>query len=374
VKLLVALALWPLLTAEEAQRRAPVIRLHDVLANGGEVARVTDQQLQDLIKLIQLKPDTDPEKPELMFRLAELYRREYDRQERAGDPVKAKPWLLAAVKQSLEIVDEPAKYSSYGRTDEVLFYLAHLLMLAKRDDVARKYFMRLIKDYPFSQYIPTAYAAFGDFFFGIQDLNNALKFYDKALQYPKSPAYTYAKYMSGWVYINQGDLKQALASFIDAAKDNNLQPEVAKDIARTYARLHGANPQKAWPFFQRYGGDNAAAMLDRLAQYYRIDNRPDAAIHVYQQQMMLFPTSEYVCQWQAEIVDATKQMHPGPDAQTVKELQRLAAVHRKLSGQQGCAARTQSALRTTLDAWQATGGPDADRLIPYLEKELATLP
>ena len=46
--------------------------------------------------------------------------------------------------------------------DEVLFRLATLLTGAKKDDQAREFFHRLIKDYPNSKYIPDAYLAFAE--------------------------------------------------------------------------------------------------------------------------------------------------------------------------------------------------------------------
>ena len=85
----------------------------------------------------------------------------------------------------------------------------------KKEDAARKYFKRLIKDYPKSRFIPYAFLSFGEYFFEQKELEDALKFYDKVMQFPESPVYGYAKYKEGWVYYNLGDFKQALATFVE---------------------------------------------------------------------------------------------------------------------------------------------------------------
>ena len=123
-------------------------------------------------------------------------------------------WLLGAVKKYLEVADGP-KYGQYKRMDEVLFYLAYLLTEVKKEDAARKYFKRLIKDFPKSKFIPDALFAFGEYFFEQKQLEDALTFYDKVLQFPESRVFGYAKYKKAWVYYNLGDFKGALATFVD---------------------------------------------------------------------------------------------------------------------------------------------------------------
>src|SRR5205085_8446829 len=114
---------------------------------------------------------------------------------------REKQWLVAAVKEYKLIIDND-KFASYKRMDQVLFYLAYLLTQQKREDLARPIFKRLIKDFPQSQYLPDAYLSFGAYFFEQKDMENALKFYDKVLQYPESRVYSYALYFEGWCWFN----------------------------------------------------------------------------------------------------------------------------------------------------------------------------
>lgn len=405
----------------------PEISADDVFGGVGEkVKTVTDAQIKVMLRLINNTQDSDPEKPDLLFRLAELYAeqqryynfrgRELDQKifdaqnaNKGGEVANLKAqqqeylkkenqWLLGAVKQYLEVADHPEKYSSYKKMDEVLFYLSYLLTQVKKDEAARKYFKRLIKDYPKSKFIADAFLSFGEFYFQQKDLENALKFYDKVLQYPESRVYGYAKYMEGWCYFNLGDFKQALTIFIDvvqmaeqgkgsANKANRiaLQKEARKDIVRTYARLVGATPEKAWPLFQKFGGDYAMTMMELLGELYNSQGQFGESIKVFRNLMTLAPQSKKLCNWQTEVMKNTLSMtgsRAAPD--TVKELQRLSAVYEKIKDEKGvkkddleeCRDNTANTLRELATVWhkeaQKTNNNDTYALAQYLYKEYLT--
>ncbi|MFI5288106.1 MAG: tol-pal system YbgF family protein, partial [Polyangia bacterium] len=312
----------------------PTINAEDVFGGMGEkVKSVTDAQIRVLRRLIDNTDDKDPDKPDLLFRMAELYaeqQRYYDFRAReldqkifdagnkgdapAADRFRAQQtdflkrkqqWLLAAVKEYLEVAEHPDKYSSYKRMDEVLFDLAYLLQQVKKEDAARKFFKQLIKDYPKSKFIPDAFLSFGEYFFDQKDIENALKFYDRVMQYPESRVFGYAKYKEGWCYYNLGDFKQALATFVSVVELSQkgggtahersnrlaLAKEAKKDIVRAYARVPGANPEKAWPFFQRTGGQYAMTMMEQLGELYNGQGMFPQSIKVYRNLMALAPTS-----------------------------------------------------------------------------------
>ena len=112
----------------------------------------------------------------------------------AGYLRQEQTWTLEAVKAYIAATS----YPKYERMDEVLFRLAALLTSVKKDDQAREYFHRLIKDYPTSKYIPDAYLAFAEHAFEGGEMEAALKFYEKVEQFPKSSVYPYAAYKKGW--------------------------------------------------------------------------------------------------------------------------------------------------------------------------------
>ena len=406
------------------EKKRPEISADDVFGGVGEkVKSVTDKQINVMQRLIQNTSDSDPEKPDLMFRLAELsaeQQRYYNFRAReldakifdAGnkgdaplaDKYKAQQtdytkreqqWLLAAVKQYLEVADHPDKYGSYQKTDQVLFYLAYLLTQVKKEDAARKYFKRLIKDYPKSKFIADAFLSFGEYYFEQKDLENALKFYDKVLQYPESRVFGFAKYKEGWCYYNLGDFKQALATFVSVVEMTNsgqgsnnkanriaLGKEAKKDIVRAYARLPGAQPEKAWPFFQKTGGEYAMTMMEQLGEMYNSQGQFVESTKVFRQLMTIAPTSPKLCFWQTEVMKNTLSMtgsRAAPD--TVKELQRLAGVYEmvkdgknlKKDQLEECRDNTANTLRELATVWhkeaQKTNNNDTYALAQYLYKE-----
>ena len=100
-----------------------------------------------------------------------------------------------------------ANYRKYERMDEVLFRLAYLLQTIGKEEQAREFFLRLIKDYPNSKYIPNAYLSFAQFYFDKGEMEAAKKFYEKVEQFPKSDVYGYAIYKKGWCLHQPGRLQ-----------------------------------------------------------------------------------------------------------------------------------------------------------------------
>jgi tetratricopeptide (TPR) repeat protein len=406
----------------QADKKKPTITAEDVFGGVGEkVKSVTDAQIKVLARLIDNTSDSDPEKPDLLFRMAELYNeqyRYYDFRAReldekvfdagnAGNQAlasqlknqqndyqkKAQQWLLASAKEYLEVADHPDKYGSYKRMDEVLFYLAYMLTEVKKEDAARKYFKRLIKDYPKSKFVPWAFFAFGQYYFEQKNFEDAMKFYDKVLQFPESSVYSYAKYYEGWVYFNLGDFKQALATFvsvIDMQKDPKtsgsktakvaLAKEAKKDSVRAYARV--GTPDKAWDFFKRIGGDYAMTMMEQLGELYNAQGQFTDSIKVYRNMMTLEPNSPKLCTWQNEVMRNTLSFTGSrASADNVKELQRLAAVYDKVKSDnrlkkdqmEECRDNTSNTLRELATVWhkeaQRTNNNDTYALAQYLYKE-----
>lgn len=353
-------------TQKKSEKRdRPTISAADVFKGmGSELKAVTDSQIKVLQRLIDSTDDDDAEKPDLLFRMAELYfdqehyydfrardldQKIFDAQQegnsagaqqlqrqQADFDQRSKAWLKAAVKEYLLVTNNP-KFANYSRMDQVLYSLAFLLTEQKREDLARPIFKRLIKDYPGSQYIPDAYLAFGEYYFEDKQMENALRFYDKVLQFPKSRVYGYAHYKEGWVYLNLNDYKKALSTFVAVIKEASkskeknqvqLAKEAKKDSVRAYANI--GTPDKAWPFFQNIGGSYAPTMLEQLAELYNTMGKFDDSIQVYRELIRLTPTSPKLCSWQTEILRNTLSKtgsRATPDA--VKELQRLSAVWEK---------------------------------------------
>ena len=223
--------------------------------------------------------------------------------------------------------------------DEVLFRLAFLLTSVKKEDQAREFFHRLIKDYPNSKYIPDAYLSFAEFYFDKGEMENALKFYEKVEQFPKSSVYPYAVYKKGWCYINLGDYKDALETFVGVVRMTQegkvnvrqeaarvLAKEAKKDIVKAYSHVGG--PDKAWEFFQRTGGDFAPKMMESLAELYWQEGKFVESSRVYKKVIAQNMDSPRICEWQNKIVRNT--LSAGTKRDQVQEIERLGAVYDKV--------------------------------------------
>ena len=225
--------------------------------------------------------------------------------------------------------------------DEVLFKLAYLLTSVKKEDQARDYFLRLIREYPNSKYIPDAYLSFAEFYFNKGEMDNALRFYEKVEQFPKSSVYPYAVYKKGWCYVNLGDFKTALETFvgvvrmtqdpkasnISKAQKQALEKEAKKDIVKAYSHVGG--PDKAWEFFQRTGGDFAPKMMEALAEMYWEQGKFAESSRVYRKVISMNMDSPRICEWQNKVVRNT--LSQGSKRDQVQEIQRLGAVYDRVA-------------------------------------------
>src|SRR6478735_6524075 len=321
-----------------------------------EIQKIVDAQISKMRRLITVTGDDDPQKPDFMFRLGELYAEKqrfnfnqaraldqkiFELQPNQRGPLQAQQktyeqqeqkWLLEAVKAYIGAT----KYRKYERMDEVLFRLAFLLTSVKKEDQAREFFHRLIKDYPNSKYIPDAYLSFAEYYFDKGEMDSALKFYEKVEQFPNSSVYPYAVYKKGWCYVNQGDYKTALETFVgvvrmtqegkvnvNAAQKQALQKEAKKDIVKAYAHVGG--PDKAWEFFQRTGGDFAPKMMEALAELYWEQGKFPDSTRVYRKVISMNMDSPRICEWQNKIVRNT--LSAGSKRDQVQEIERLGGVY-----------------------------------------------
>jgi TolA-binding protein len=341
-----------------AAERHPGVGLEAFLQTRSKViGEITNRQIAKMLALIAATPEDDPQKPDFLFRLGELYvekQRFFFSRARALDqkifemppdrrgPLQAEQkgyerneqaLLLEAVKTFIGAT----RYPKYERMDEVLFRLAALLTGSKKDDQAREYFHRLIKDHPTSKYIPDAYLAFAEHAFEQGEMDAALKFYEKVEQFPKASVYPYAAYKKGWCYINLGDHKTALETFVgvvrltqtaklavDRKQLELLAKEAKKDVVKAYAHVGGS--EKARLFFAKVGGDYAPKMMEMLAELFWEEGKAPESTRVYKQIIADNMSSPRVCEWQTKVLRNSLSLASYDKALVTQELERLGAV------------------------------------------------
>jgi tetratricopeptide (TPR) repeat protein len=402
----------PVLPTKDKKESGPIAYEEFVGQRQEKIQKLNQAQIEKYQRLLRVTDDDDPQKADFHFRIAELYaeqQRYNSFQARSLDQkiFDAKPgekerlqseqkkfedeerrWLLKAVESYVAA----SQFRKYDRMDEVLFKLAYLLQTIKKEDQAREFFLRLIKDYPNSKYVPDAYLSFAQFYFEKGEMEAAKKFYEKVEQFPKSPVYGYAVYKKGWCYINMGDFKTALQTFVDVIKmaqagkagatklaNQSLEREARKDVVKAYARTPGAGPDRAWEFFTRVGGDSAPKMTETLAElYWEQGMFPDSS-KVYHKLMALNPESPRLCEWQNKVVRNT--LSAGTKKDQVQEVNRLGIAYDRIKAQptakkdlvDECKNAFHDISKELALVWhkeaQRTKNPDTYVLVRYVYKD-----
>lgn len=329
-----------MMSAEDfAKRKAAVTRA------------VSDKQIDMLKRLIQSTERSDPELPELLFRLADLYLEKkayferqagalyeqiYDAKEKRN---KAKAQQLRqkqkrfqqqekkasgdAVKIYKVMVSDPSM-SKYKRMDEALYFYAFELGNLKREAEMKEAYLRLIREYPQSQFIPHAYLSFADYYFGKNQIADALKLYQKIVTaYKDSPVYAYALYKMGWCYLNpigtaEPQYAKSLQKFVQTieatlqgragseANAKQLRRDARRDLVKAY--VHAGKPSRSWEFFTKVGNgpkkeeNMSRKMMELLATAYFGEGMYIESTATYKRLQQLFEADQKVCEWQARIV------------------------------------------------------------------------
>ncbi len=267
----------------------------DQLALGGIERRGTIRPEQEKIleELIQVTPDSDfEEKADYLYRLAEL---------QTALAQTSKNYIAKAIKNYTALLDNE-RFRNYPRLDQATFSLAYLLQSNGSQKEARAAYMKLVKNYPTSKYVPDAYLAFADYFLDANQLPEAEESYKQVLKYPKAPAYWYAMYRLGWVYLGTKRYQEALEAFFQVVQATKPKPDAltaaAKfDFVRAYAEI--GKPEMAVPAFKRVDRD-AAAMVELLVNLYVERGQADKAVRVLEALL----TTDDVCAVMARIARA----------------------------------------------------------------------
>jgi len=250
-------------------------------------AKAVADEIVRLRALLSRTPLTDPARADILLRMGEAYdeqRRAAASEGRAGARASA---ASAALIQWRAIYDD-GRYRGYARLDEALFGAAWLLYEENRGVEAQALFQRILDQLPRSKFASNAALARAEGFFEAGNMTTALRYYQRVLEFPDAAVYGYASYKVGWAHYNLGANKEALAAFarvIDLGAQGKLHPRnreglvkaCRKDLVLAYSVAD--EREKAWPFFQRYGGDQAQAlaMMERLAALYDEQGKRDEA-------------------------------------------------------------------------------------------------
>jgi tetratricopeptide (TPR) repeat protein len=119
----------------------------------------------------------------------------------------------------------------------------------------------LIKGLPELEVHPDAYLSFAEFYFDKGEMDAALKFYEKVEQFPKSSVYPYAVYKKGWCYVNLGDFKTALETFVAVVRmtqEGKVNVNAPRRGAREGGKKTSSRPTPTWAGPTRPGSSSSA--------------------------------------------------------------------------------------------------------------------
>ena len=363
------------------------------------------QREAELLKRqVQRRRANDPQRPEILLRLAETYfemqqtitarvrsfdepiyqactvqenerdcqRQRQGQQEAEGQLDEARTEAIQAY--AILVRDHP----TFPRMDEVLFSLAFGLEEMRRHDQARDVYYRLIKSYPDSRFIPHAWLSFAEFYFNEGDMGAAVRFFGQVTAIPpeRNPVYGYALYKSAWAYYNDENYEGSLRSFVetiefatqnpDATDAANLASSARRELIMPYAQV--GTPRQALRFFERYAENREQAldMLERLGDVYFDTGQWESTIAVFHQLMAEAPNSDKFCHWQSKVTNAI--ISSQPKAAQVEELANMVRVYdtfREQShseeSQNECKTETATVLVWLATSWhrEAVGTDDA---------------
>ncbi len=272
----------------------PALTVPDVVRDERLARRPSRTKEMLVTELQDLEPQlsTSPDQPKLLRGLAEDYAELASLAVRERAPDKSiRDARSAAMKYYDVLVNEYPQWCAVpdaadptkgkGCVDDALYSFALEAEHVDQLDRARFTYLKLIKTWPESRFVPSAYFAFGELFMleVNQDLSN-LRFAEKSFQKviqlapPNSRLSGYALYRLAQAHMKRGDEARTLSFLLKAAifaKGNREDPDLGATARRAavivYARV--GIPTKAREFFSKMASspEELEEMLTDLQQH-----------------------------------------------------------------------------------------------------------
>lgn len=199
-------------------------------------------------------------------------------------PEEPKPDYSSSLKMYKIILD---KYPDSNLMDGVLYHYAFALEQSYKSEEAVPYYVQLTDQYSSSRYAPEALIRLGEFNFSPihRDLDKAIEYYTKALNYRDTHRYNEALYKLGWSYYLIEQYSDAVKSFTILVQDiesyehepgsKNFVNPTLKNEALEYIGVcfrYFGGLDKALAYFDSLGRPGyGAEVLKKLGDIYRAD-------------------------------------------------------------------------------------------------------
>ncbi len=287
----------------------------------------------------------------VMIRLAELYyeaaeddylqrMQEYDQQieqfEAAGmdttltEPAKDLTRPLALYQR---IIDE---FPHSDLVDDALYNKAFLLEEIGQIDSALAIYKYVIEQFPASRYVPESLMRIGEYYFNPpkNEIDRAIEYYKKVLEFKDSPKFDEALYRLGWSYYRLNNFPEAVSYFtlladdIERAKkidprqrysNPTLRDESLEYIGISFLDYGGT--QRAVEYLNRIGGRSyGAEILKKIGDVYMYEKELyNEAIEAYHVLLKMYPDHEEAPEIQEKIVACYRYMRDDKMAYVARE-------------------------------------------------------
>ena len=197
--------------------------------------------------------------------------------------LEQRAWLDAAVVAYTEVIrsDDPAAVELRPRAR---FGQADAERLRGNHAAIHDALVALVHDHPTHPLASPALVVLADEAFEAVRLAEAQSLYEQVLVL-RGPERHYARYKLGWVALDLDDAQAALAHWAGVVSEAGADPQqralaeaAARDCVLAYAKA--GRPELARAFFTRLDPSQADALLQRLADFYRQEGRPEDAAKV----------------------------------------------------------------------------------------------
>jgi TolA-binding protein len=343
------------------------------------------EEIEELKKIIP-KIQDGPQKADLLFQLSELWwekskfvyytemsdyegvYQKYTEQNNAGvkglhEPKENHRQSDLYRQQAIDLYEKIlTDYSSYPRSDEVLFNLAYNLYETDKKKEAIARYWDLIRKFPDSKFVPDAYIQMGEHFFNSNDLERARKAYQKALAFNIPQIYAFALYKLAWCDFNAGAYEEAIHKFQKVVahqeeaikggphgerKDKvQLKNEALSDMILSWSQLNAVEQARDY-YAQHASQKKTHSLMARLANVYFDGGKWDPAVKCYRMIIEENAADPEAPAYQANIVKAYEGQRMRDKVRV--ELKKLVETYRPTSEWAQANSRNKNALASAYD-------------------------
>ncbi|MBL7669527.1 MAG: tetratricopeptide repeat protein [Bdellovibrionaceae bacterium] len=231
----------------------------------------TENKAIEALQRILSKKKGQPEEPDLLYRLAELYMRRsksgrfFELHQNVKTSTMSSfpiPNLKGAdeIKKAIAIYNRiENNFKKYPEMDSVLFNNAFAHQQINLSRVAESLYKKLIEQFSKSHLLPDGLLALSELLYDQQRFADALTYYRKLEAFPESRVYSYGMYKMAWTYYNLKDTQNGVQKLLlvvklnppgnKASRSYNLREEALRDLTVFIGDTIG--PAGIYPFFAK---------------------------------------------------------------------------------------------------------------------------